>query len=205
MFKINILPTPIRKKISLIPKYRSKRKRQPSVSSALLSACPLNVDKALELRIAYDLSLTPEDRVNGENASEPINHSISCSNSVSSTRIAGDSLNQFHSYYPDERTFKAALDLFNIQTKQSSSSSSTTPQKWECKGKIRASLQLCVLCKDIGKRKSQIDAYYLDVMEVKQYRTILCKGCLAYVLHRHVGCSLSDIEKKLKELLSKEL
>ena len=75
------------------------------------------------------------------------------------------------------------------------------PQRWECKGEVRTSFQLCVLCQDLMKGRSHNDTYYLNVTEVQIYRTILCKGCMGYILHKHVGTSLSEIEQELKELL----
>ena len=76
---------------------------------------------------------------------------------------------------------------------------STGYQKWEYKGEVKVSLQLCAMCYDVGKVKSHMEQYYIDVLEVRKYRTILCKGCLAYVLWVHVGNCLSEIEDMLEE------
>ena len=59
---------------------------------------------------------------------------------------------------------------------------------------------MCVLCKDLGKEKYSRDRYYLDVLEVRQCRTILCRSCLEYFLHKDVGNSLEDIERKLRDM-----
>ena len=108
---------------------------------------------------------------------------------------------QFSLHYPNEEVFTAALELFNKQIEVCvTSESSTVAQRWECKGEIQASFQMCVLCKDVGKAKSHRDTYYLDVKEIRRYRTILCKGCLACILQKHIGTSLEDIEQKLREL-----
>jgi len=61
-------------------------------------------------------------------------------------------------------------------------------QRWECKGEIQACFQLCVSCRDVGKMKNYRESYYLDVLEVSKYRTILCKSCLGYLLKQTVGC-----------------
>ena len=52
----------------------------------------------------------------------------------------------------------------------------------------------------MGKVKSLSDKYYLDAMEVKKYRTVLCQGCLGKILRNHVGSSMIEIEEKLQEL-----
>ena len=112
---------------------------------------------------------------------------------------------KFQSPYEDDETFDAALQLYNKQmetTNAGSSASSNSSQKWEYKGEIRVSLQLCVMCDDVGKVKSGRDKYYLDVMEVRKYRTILCKDCLGYILDKHTGRSLSEIQRKMNELIT---
>ena len=72
--------------------------------------------------------------------------------------------------------------------------------RWECKGQVRACLQMCVWCKDVGKVRSRKEKYYMDVHEVRRYRTILCQGCLGNVLHKHVGSCPDEIKAKLREL-----
>ena len=111
-------------------------------------------------------------------------------------------IRKFSSPYEDDATFEAALELYNKQMENAdgSSGSSNLPQKWEYKGEIRASFQLCISCDDVGKVRSHKDKYYLDVMEVRKYRTILCKDCLGYILHQYVGGCLDEIQEKLQEL-----
>ena len=114
-------------------------------------------------------------------------------------------LRKFQSPYEDDETFDAALQLYNRQmetTNAGTSASSNISQKWEYKGEIRVSFQLCVMCDDVGKVKSGRDKYYLDVMEVRKYRTILCKDCLGYILDKHTGRSLSEIQRKMNELIT---
>ena len=108
----------------------------------------------------------------------------------------------FHPNYPDEKVFRAALELFNKRNEvcHQNNSSSNSLQKWECKGNVRASFQLCVVCKDVGKLRAGMERYYLDVLEVSMYRTILCKRCLGFILYKHVGNCLTEI----KELLNQE-
>ena len=114
-----------------------------------------------------------------------------------------DQLFPFRFYYPSGKIFSKALELFNKQMESSlenSGCSKKPHQRWECKGEIRVSLQMCVWCKDMGKVRSHTDKYYIDVMEVKKYRTILCKGCLGHVLYKQVGNCPTQIQKKLGEL-----
>ena len=71
-------------------------------------------------------------------------------------------------YFLDEELFEAALDLFNKQMEISEGITSVDRQRWECKGKIRVSLQLSVFCNDVGKVKSHKDTYFLDVLEAQK-------------------------------------
>ena len=109
---------------------------------------------------------------------------------------------KFTSPYEDDETIGAALQLYNkqMETADGTSGSSNIPQKWEYKGEIKVSFQLCVLCHDVGKVKSRRDKYYLDVMEVRKYRTVLCKGCLEKILYKTVGNCPHEIQRRLIEL-----
>ena len=199
MFKFHSLSTPILKKIS-ISKSRSKRKRHPSTSNALFSACPLNVETALGLDI-YKSPVMPHQIREEISTSEQDHPSRSTTSQTPSTGFGAE---QVLLYYPDKQVFKAALELFNLQMEERCSRSSKTPQRWECKGKIRASFQLCVVCKDVGKVRSQHETYYLDVMEVRKNRTILCEGCMEHILYKHVGSSQNAIKEKLTHLQRKD-
>ena len=189
------LSTPLVKKIKEIPKSRSRRSIRPKVSLALINACPLNVNNnVLETLCDYQEPVTSEQNRYDRNTSKQNYPKNSTSN------LRDCSSKPFHPCYPDEKVFNAALELFNRQMERTNSKSSNGSQKWECKGKIRVSFQLCILCKDLGKVRSDMDTYYLNILEVRKYRTILCKGCLGYILHKHFGNTLSDIVTKLKEL-----
>ena len=132
--------------------------------------------------LALDPSLVMVDRLNNEQ-----HHHIQPCNEMNAQNT--HHVKPFHPQYPNEVVFQAALDLYNKQMEEMNEnpSCSKSPQRWEYKGQIRASLQLCVLCKDIGKAKSFKEKYYLNVLEVKKYRSILCNGCLGYILCKHVG------------------
>ena len=160
---------------------------------ALFNACPFKMETTLAQEIQCSLPATPEENDN------EISEQNYPSTSISNTKYVASSQSDV-SCYSDEKVFRAALALFNKQMEVNCSAASRIPQRWECKGKIRVSLQLCVSCKDIGKKRSGSDMYYLDVLEVKQYRTILCKGCLGQIIHTNVGDSLSEIEENLKNL-----
>ena len=107
----------------------------------------------------------------------------------------------FHRNYPDEKVFAAALELFNKRNEvcHKITTSPSVLQKWICKGDIRVSFQLCVLCYDIGKLRNDMERYYLDVLEISMYRTILCKRCLGDILHKYIGNCLAEIEKLTEE------
>ena len=113
-------------------------------------------------------------------------------------------LHPLYCYYPTEKEFLLALELYNKEAEvcRGRAGNTSALQRWECKGEVRASLQLCVMCKDVGKVKAQREKYYIDVMEVKMYRTIFCQGCLGSVLHKNVGNCVKEIEERLQKLKS---
>ena len=47
---------------------------------------------------------------------------------------------------------------------------STGYQKWEYKGEVKVSLQLCAMCYDVGKVKSHIEQYYIS----ESFTTVVC-------------------------------
>ena len=110
-------------------------------------------------------------------------------------------LQPLNSHYASEKLFEDALDLFNkeLELYQGMSGYSIVSQRWECRGKIRVSFQLCVLCRDVGKVRSHTDKYYLDVMEVRKHRTVLCQGCLACVVHRYFAKRASEMEERCEK------
>lgn len=201
MFKVHNLSTPLLKKLPSLPKARSKRSNSSTaIALAVLNATPINVlqpnTPTEQQWVEYNLHPPPH----GDTANHL--HELTSQDVLPCSFIGfeGDFPKPFHSRYPDEKVFKAALELYNKQMESShQGGSSRGAQRWECKGEVRASFQLCVLCKDIGKVRSESEKYYLDVMEVRKYRTILCKGCLGYILHKHVGSCLTRIEEKLRE------
>ena len=194
MIKIHNLSTPILKKISKMPKTRSKRSTKPTVSVALVNACPLCVEnRTIEALVDCKVPVSSKKSSYDNDTLEQSSSNESISN------LPDASLKPFHPCYPDEKVFNAALELYNKQMENGRYRSSSGSKKWECKGKIRVSFQLCILCKDVGKVRSEMDTYYLNILEVRKYRTILCKGCLGYILHKHFGNALSEIETHLDE------
>ena len=65
---------------------------------------------------------------------------------------------------------------------------------------MRAGQQMCVQCRDLGKAKSLMEKYYLNVVEIAVSRTILCHKCMGLRLRHNVGNDSVDIVKKLKIL-----
>ena len=90
-----------------------------------------------------------------------------------------------HYHYSNDKLFQTALKLYNKLPK--------TVERWEYKGEVKACFQLCVSCRDVGKLKSFEERYYLDVLEVKKDRTILCKSCLGYLLQENVGSCVNGM------------
>ena len=171
----SLTTTPFLKKMVSKAKPKSKRKPRPSVHNGILSACPI-------LPISID-----ED----------------CSSTCTHTPVPiHDTNHSACTVYGDNKSFNMALQLFNkqMETADCTSGSSNIPQKWEYKGEIKVSFQLCVLCHDVGKVKSRRDKYYLDVMEVRKYRTVLCKGCLEKILYKTVGNCPHEIQRRMNEL-----
>ena len=175
------------KKFTAFPKSKSKRKECPKLSLALLRSSNFYVASPCASPSIARQGYVPVIREEKEE-----------SNGESSKMSKKNHLKSFHSYYSSNETFNTALEEFNQKMEESCSApgSSMAPQRWECKGKVRVSFQLCVMCKDVGKVRSETDTYYLDVLEIEKYRTILCKGCLAYLVHKKIGSSIYVIEKK---------
>ena len=195
---------------SLKPRQRGSERKKSSISLALLHASPLRVEP---LR-------SPVEHGNVGNNLSDISvcaKTVDCKQKIPSKQEnfidgrASSTIHEleagnedllssnppFHPHYPEEKVFKAALELFNKQNEECYQRSATPSvlRKWVCKGDVRVSFQLCVLCKDMGKFKDSKETYYLDVLEVTMYRTILCKKCLGYILHEHVGSCLTEIEE----------
>ena len=106
--------------------------------------------------------------------------------------------------YYDKQLFSVALELFNRKGSQEAIHDGkklvTKLYYWECKGKVNAGQQLCTNCRDVHKRRNYEDDYFIDVMERKQYRTILCRNCMSKLLQISVGSSKNDIIKTLKQV-----
>lgn len=106
--------------------------------------------------------------------------------------------------YYDKQLFSVALELFNRKGTQEAIHDGkklvTKLYYWECKGKVNAGQQLCTNCRDVHKRRNYEDDYFIDVMERKQYRTILCRNCMSKLLQISVGSSKNDIIKTLKQV-----
>ena len=108
---------------------------------------------------------------------------------ISDCSLSPDKIGPVTHHYDNDRLFQTALQLFNKQMERLSveGDSSQTAQRWECKGQVQASFQMCVSCRDVGKVKTFRERYYLDVLEVRKYRTILCRRCMGCVLKENIG------------------
>lgn len=187
MFRVFNAATPLFNKLPSFPKSKSKRKRSV-IDMALLRAMPV---------IVLQRSLN--------NSTESLPDCCNASNDVTTTTRASDdemlATTTVGSLFTDQQVFEAALAVYNKQLlSHGSPGCSRVQQRWECRGEIRASFQLCVACKDIGKKKSYRETYYLDVLEVRQCRTILCRCCMENLLYKNVGSYFNNnnkIENKL--------
>jgi len=109
--------------------------------------------------------------------------------------------------YPSLRIFELALELYNRKgVRKIHKASGENAQEsiswfaawhWESNGGVRAAQQLCVQCRDLGKKKNQIETYYMNKMEVAKCRTILCRTCMGILLKNEIG----DCEEKIMEQL----
>ena len=52
---------------------------------------------------------------------------------------------------------------------------------WKCVGKIRAAMKLCSVCFDDGKKRNKEEFYFVNEIEKKSSRTILCSVCMNYL------------------------
>ena len=190
---------------------KRKRPAQSLISMALLRASPIQVEgiyrhenqrKNLNATLRKDTATTFCEQIHLSNKGD-FHKRLSLSQKDNKESVDADSIQRppFHPNYPNENVFEAALELFNKRNQvcHRTSSSLSVLQKWVCKGDVRVSFQLCVLCKDVGKFRADMERYYLDVLEVSKYRTILCKGCLGDILYKYVGNSPEDIGEMLQE------
>ena len=51
-----------------------------------------------------------------------------------------------------------------------------------CVGFVSVAMQMCSRCCDSGKPFSKKDKYYINELEIAKERTVLCHGCLGYML-----------------------
>ena len=116
--------------------------------------------------------------------------------------------------YSSQRAFEQALEYYNrlgVSDIIEDERNLLEPVTWSCrwhwvqKGCVRASQQMCIQCRDLGKKKSMPERYYLNVVEVAVSRTILCHKCMGLRLKQEVGDDTADTIKKLKMLREKQV
>ena len=107
--------------------------------------------------------------------------------------------------YDTKSGFNKALELFNrSRCFHISGKWLTKGPFFECKGAIRVSQRMCSRCYDSNKLATKTDFYYVDLTERVQNRTILCQGCLGFMLKEEVGCNDKEIKQKLNFLKSEQ-
>ena len=107
--------------------------------------------------------------------------------------------------YETKSSFNKALELFNrSRCIHINGKWLTKGPFFECKGAIRVSQRMCSTCYDSNKLATKTDLYYVDLNERVHNRTILCHGCLGFLLKEEVGCNDKEIKQKLNFLKSEQ-
>ena len=107
--------------------------------------------------------------------------------------------------YKTNRGFTNALELFNrSKCVQHNDTWVSKGPFFECKGAVRVRQRLCSRCHDLYKISTKTDMYYIDLTERLHNRTILCHGCLGFILREQVGCNDQDIKQQLRTLKTKQ-
>lgn len=107
--------------------------------------------------------------------------------------------------YRTNRGFANALELFNrSRCFQRNHVWVSKGPFFECKGAVRVRQRLCSRCHDLYKISTKTDMYYIDLTERLRNRTILCHGCLGFILREQVGCNDEDIKQQLQTLKTKQ-
>lgn len=92
--------------------------------------------------------------------------------------------------------FQFALELFNrkaVRKFLKAHPENPPPVSEMCEyffdsvGRAKATFKLCVECRDIRKPKSNVDEYFMNLVEISQQRTILCFGCMTALINRNVN------------------
>ena len=196
MFKPYNYTSILLQKIPPFPRSRSK-KRSKGLSGAILHASPLFLAEVSEV-VSENDGQRGESHENGEQSTST--NQVPTTDNISNPESNGEEERNFLSHFTSKEAFDAALELYNNQQveihvglpRHVAGRTVTDNRRWECKGKIRVSFQLCVMCRDVGKLRCRTDRYYLDVIEVCQNRTILCQGCLEKLVYEYVGCSSEE-------------
>ena len=165
MFKIHQTSTPVPNKPPAQIAKSKKTNSPQNIPVALIQACSINLESKLIMvglsqRMKYNVSLkrqrtqtvphhfTDQDTMHSESE-------VTASMDLLKQNHDNHQLHPLHCYYQTEDLFTLALKLFNKQV-EFPYQSSTVSQRWESKGKVRVSLQLCGLCKDMGKQSRRV-------------------------------------------------
>lgn len=113
-------------------------------------------------------------------------------------------------FYPSSRDFSVALEVMNRRAvKRISKENKGLEDVWYCdylweyKGHVTAGQQFCIICRDIGKPRNMLEKYYMDTVELKQERSILCHGCMGRMLKENVGNDIQKLRLELNNLRKK--
>ena len=75
-----------------------------------------------------------------------------------------------------------------------------TKSFYECKGAVRVITKMCTRCYDAQKPRTKTDLYYVDLTEKTMYPTILCHGCMGWILVEKLGDDGHKIKNQLRML-----
>ena len=64
-------------------------------------------------------------------------------------------------------------------------------------GKVNVVMRLCVKCRDVGKKKGELDHYFIDLMEIamNEERTVLCSKCMEDLMRLNVQTSSTGVDE----------
>ena len=168
-----------RKKVSCNSKYSSNGEENDARDELLPSA---NYDRNKNKRLGQSKT-RKEDNKNKQKQS----------NIKRNTAIRGY-------LYDSKGSFNKALELFNrLQCiKTNDGVWRSQGPYFECKGAVRVALRMCLRCRDSYKQIGRTDLYYVDKTERLRERTILCHGCMGFILLDCVGGDQKQIKQTLE-------
>lgn len=109
---------------------------------------------------------------------------------------------------PAETIFSMRLEILNRRgvrkvRKQGGPVTHLATYFYECIGELNTGFRQCVICSDIGK-DWYTDYYYMDLVEICQMRTVLCRMCMDSLVNLHVSRDMNDVNVELEGLRTQQ-